>query len=329
VIRNYTDAACATAPTAFTFYQTGVCFVQNATASSLVTATVSTATGVTSFRQTSYGGYKCNGPVSGGQVLGNTTQVCMKTPGSAPLTYYTVTAAPVVALTGGATLAAFATPVDCAATNFGKVATGQLFLPAACGAVLSRNTTTTAMSSCGMSLFSPLFLVFFCLTPPYTPLSGLPPTQVTTLIYASQTVTSAALTLPIAQSPAFKAKFALAVAATLGVPATAVNVTAVAQVSSRRALLAGISVVYKVASPSAAAAAAYTAVLAGSSGAVAGVLSTSYGVVTAAAPVVAVGNPPPTGAPVKSAAARGGAVPSICALALAVVMVATALVQMR
>jgi hypothetical protein len=160
VIRNYTDAACATAPTAFTFYQTGVCFVQNATASSLVTATVSTATGVTSFRQTSYGGYKCNGPVSGGQVLGNTTQVCMKTPGSSPLTYYTVTAAPVMALTGGTTLAAFATPVDCAATNFGKVATGQLFLPAACGAVLSRNTTSTAMSSCGTT-FRPLFWSFF------------------------------------------------------------------------------------------------------------------------------------------------------------------------
>ena len=318
MIRNYTDAACATAPTAFTFYQTGVCFVQNTTSSSLVTATVSTATGVTSFRQTSYGGYKCNGPVSGGQVLGNTTQVCMKTPGSAPLTYYTVTAAPVVALTGGATLAAFATPVDCAATNFGKVATGQLFLPATCGAVLSRNTTSTAMSSCGTSFFSPIFLVVFFL--PHTacaPLSGLPTTQVTTLIYASQTVTSATLTLPIAQSPAFRAKFALAVAATLGVPTTAVNVTAVAQVSSRRALLAGINVAYKVASPSAAAAAAYTAVLAGSSGAVAGVLSTSYGVVTAAAPVVAVGNPPPTGAPVKSAAARGGGgVPSVTVVAL-------------
>ena len=151
VIRNYTDAACAAAPTTFTFYQTGVCFVQNATASSLVSATVSTGTGVAAFRQTTYGGYQCNGPVSGVQVLGNTTQVCMKTPGSSPLSYYTVTAAPVVALTGGATLAAFATPVDCAANNFGKVATGQLFLPAACGAVLSRNTTSAAMSSCGTS----------------------------------------------------------------------------------------------------------------------------------------------------------------------------------
>ena len=153
---------------------------------------------------------------------------------------------------------------------------------------------------------------------------GVPTTAVNTRVFATQTVTSAALTLAIAQSPAFKNKFASAVATTLGVTTAAVNVTGVAQVSARRALLAGIRVSYNVVAPSAATATALTTAMAGSSGALVGVLSTSYPGVSIAAPTVTTNTAPPTGAPVKSAAARGSLGSVLTVFATVTVAIATA-----
>lgn len=271
-----------------TLNQVGVCFATNATSSVILTATTSGA--VTTFKSSSYRGVTCAGAVTSTQTVGDTTQgVCSKTslpPGTTPQTYYTLTYSSVAAITGGAVLAGYGTPADCTASNAAKLAVIFPLTGATCGAGggngIPRNTTLTALGVCGV-----------------------PTTQVKTLLYAAQTVTSATLTLAIAQTPAFKTNFASAVATTLGVPTTSVNITGVNQVSSRRNLLAGIQVRYIVAAPSAALATALTTVLAASSGALVGVLANTYTGVTVAAPTVSANSAAPTGAPVKSAAPRG------------------------
>jgi len=265
------------------FLQVGVCF-GNSTGSQILTATASGA--VTTFKQTNYRSQTCAGAVTGTKTYGDTTQgVCSKTslPPGTPPSYFTLTYSTAVAITGGAVLTGYATPADCTASNAAKLALAFPITGTTCGAGgVSRNSTLTALGVCGV-----------------------PTTQVKTLLYAAQTVTSATLTLAIAQTPAFKTNFASAVATTLGVPTTSVNITGVNQVSSRRSLLAGIQVRYIVAAPSAALATALTTVLAASSGALVGVLANTYTGVTVAAPTVSANSATPTGAPVKSAAPRG------------------------
>jgi hypothetical protein len=246
----------------------------------VVTATTTGA--VTAFKSTNYRSATCTGTVTSVQALGDTSQgVCTPTPTpkGTPQTYFTVTYSTSLALTGGTIFTGNATAADCTAADPTKLAIGYQFLAPTCGgSTIPRNTSLAVAGVCGMPL-----------------------APVKTLLYAAQTVTSATLTLAIAQTPTFKKNFASAVATTLGVPTSSVNVTGVSQVSSRRALLAGIQVRYNVVTTSAALATALSAALSSNSGAVAGVLANTYTGVTVATPTVSANSAAPTNAPVVSA----------------------------
>lgn len=115
-------------------------------------------------------------------------------------------------------------------------------------------------------------------------------------LYATTRLTSATLTLAVAQSPTFKATFAKAVSSTLGVASTAVTITGVSATTRRQLLQTAIAVTYTVAT-TVSAQSAVTTMLTTSGPSVTSVLSNTYPGTSAANPAGGVSASPPTVAP--------------------------------
>ena len=202
VLKYYADSACATTPTGISFYQPNICMVSNVTSSYKIASTI--ANGVTVASYAFYRTTACTGtPSKTYNNIANTTEICVPSGSNNGVTnkWATVTFASVVGISSGSIQADYSTASSCTAQTQASLFSGYQGSPYTCGERNNRNNSLTVVNVCGA-----------------------PTAAVAQVIYATQTVSSATLTLTTVQSPAFQKTFKQAVATTAGVAVSAVEV---------------------------------------------------------------------------------------------------------
>ena len=202
VIKSYADSACATAPTNMMFYQLNVCAVQNATFSVKIIS--STANGVTVASQGLYRNTACTGtPFMTYPNFANTTKVCKGSGTNNGVTnqWSTTTFTSVVGVNSGAIRARYVSPSTCATQTQASLFIGYQLLSNTCGNI-GYNNSLLVINTCGVPTAKVIAQV----------------------VYVTQIISSASLTLTTVQSPAFQTTFEQAVATTAGVAVSAVEV---------------------------------------------------------------------------------------------------------
>ena len=205
VSKIYGDSACATPPIGLQFYQANICFVNNATTSTKFTIATN-ANGVTVATQLGYRNTACTGtPLITMPNFKNTTQICKgsgTTDNGVTNQWSTSTFTSVLGINAGFILAAYSTASACAAQTQASLVYGYQVLSNTCGQNSGRNNSLIVVNTCGVPTAAAVLQV----------------------VYVSQTISSASLTLTTVQSPAFQSTFKQAVATTAGVAASAVQV---------------------------------------------------------------------------------------------------------
>ena len=199
VIKNYADFACATTPTGLTFVQVNICTANNSTTSSQYTVTSST-NGVTVLSASIYRNTACSGtPLSILSNLANTTQICQRRNSASQ--WSTTTFSSVLGINSGYIQAQYTTPSACAAKTQASLFFGQ-GSSNTCGLNTVGNSSRVVLNACGVPTAAAVLQV----------------------LYFTQTISSASLTLATAQSSAFQTTFQQAVSSIASVALSAVQV---------------------------------------------------------------------------------------------------------